>query len=252
MSSIYFHSRSGESALRGSERAYMGGMCFDLFTMALGLDSSYRAGEWLKPFLPTNFLVTEMDSPRFASTLKTWLKVDNRASLVSSGEHLDAFSLALNTAIVMGNEQIRLMARLHGQCELHCYVEGENRRWLAGIARRGRDARIFRPNQGWENVISFLESNSQEPVVCSYSVCERFPNSSFLPDNHPLRQEGIPTDQRDEYYDIPEEEAWDICMPMLRASGGGLAINEESLSELRFGHCKSAFCLLEEAATTQV
>lgn len=136
------------------------------------------------------------------------------------------FGRVLNRAMERGDDTWRFMARIHGQCEIHAYVEGEDRDWLAGIIERGLasgllregyDTTAYPERSGWRKVIALLRERDDEPVVTSYSVCEGFPNITIV------RQEGTwhPTkpawDAEEEWYDLPDEEQWATAMAALRA-----------------------------------
>lgn len=205
MSRIYFHSEHGDAELRGSERAYMGMLCDDLMMAAIG-DLDY-AKRWLLPLLPPSSW-GERD-------LSLYLRSTMGSKLIVDGEAIDTFTISLNTAIAIGGAPMRLLARLHGQCEIHCWVDGPNRKWLAGVMREGRESGLYRAAQGWEAVADLLDSRDDCPIVCSYSVCEQFPNFSSLPDDHALK---LSHDDRrtDWFYDLPANEAWAACMGALR------------------------------------
>lgn len=50
---------------------------------------------------------------------------------ICAGRQWDPFRLQMNTALQFGSDDIRLAARVHGQCEVHGWVAGPNRAWLA-------------------------------------------------------------------------------------------------------------------------
>lgn len=235
MSRIYFHSEDGDAELSGRERAYMGAFCSDLMHAALGTASDFFTPEWLKPFLPERL---RDDRTTF---VRAHLDVGNFSFRLPEGDE-DAFTVALNTTLAIGNDPIKLMARLHGQCEVHCWVDGPDRAWLAGIMQDGRDQHIFRDREGWEGVIEFLCKRGDLPVVCSYSVCEQFPNFGMLPATHPLKQRD---DEKrwDEYYDIPEAEKWALCLSTLKDARGGLKLTPGNWHSIRFGLGHTAFSL---------
>lgn len=219
MSRIYFHSPSRETEVMGSERAMMGHYVSELFLMALGVsDYDYpNDPHVLRNILEPSHYAAKETGRQFASMLSVALRVgmDSRI-LVVDGEAVNVFAASLNTAIVMGSDPIILSARLHGQCEIHTYVEGANRAWLAGIIERGLASGIFRSDSGWESVIEHLRERDDEPVVTSYSVCEQFPNAGaagWKPDK--VNEEG--DGDWDAYYDLPSEEQWRMGMEALRA-----------------------------------
>lgn len=133
------------------------------------------------------------------------------------------FAADLNKAMV-ANPAVRLIARLHGQCEIHCYVEGQDRAWLADrifealhtlvrvkdmdgdrmveLLRVGFSASGGRI--GWLRLMDWLRSRSDEPVVCSYSVTSQFPPYNAETETH---------------------ASWEQALAGLRARGEWLRMN---------------------------
>jgi hypothetical protein len=153
-------------------------------------------------------------------------------------EVLGMFALHLNTAYFMGSDSVKLAARLHGQCELHTYVEGPNRQWLADIIKEGRSFKFYRDEMGWEGVIELLESASDGPVVTSFSVTEQFPNRYIADWNAPTLtdEDGEEYEDDDAWYNLPEEERWQMAMKGLRQERGGLEMKPDNWKEFHFGH----------------
>lgn len=95
----------------------------------------------------------------------------------------DLNTIKLNSTLALGGDALKLVARLQGQMELYCYVEGEDRAWLASIIERACKDKILRQDlaykpycpEGWNGVIKLLRASSDGPVVCSYSVGPDFP-----------------------------------------------------------------------------
>lgn len=239
MSAIYFHSEYDTAELRGSERAYMGVLCSNLM---LGTIGDYK--DWLLPFLPSNSWALRDNKVSTADiNLYLW-SMDG--SLLVDKDQVDTFTLSLNTAILIGSDPIILLARLHGQCELHCWVAGPNRKWLANIIKEGRKTNIYRENQGWEEVVKLLKSRTDSPIVCSFSVCDSFPNYSCLPKKHPLKQSH--NERRfDQFNDLPENEMWSECFQGLQEQGGGLELKPENWRSFYFGVGHNIFTLLRMA-----
>ena len=153
---------------------------------------------------------------------------------------IESFEVSLNSALAIGNDVIRLMARLHGQCEIHCWVEGKNRSWLASIIRQGLTTEILHQKVGWQEVASFLDSRDDCPVVCSYSVCEYFPNRFILPEGHRLLSLND-DDAFDEFDALSNKDKWSICMEGLRSSNDCLELTPEYWEGFRFGSRLSIF-----------
>lgn len=238
MSAVYFHTQYETATLRGSERAYMGVLCHDLTVGLIG--DFYHAKEWLAPLIPPGHDTLYNPSTTAYAVRLFFATYGNQ--LVIDGEQFPAWLLSLNTALAVGGDPLRLLARLHGQCEVHCWVDSANRRWLAGIIRKGLGSSVFRKQQGWENVVNLLESRDDCPVVCSYSVCSSFPNFDCLPDSHPLKLRADDT-RFDEFDELPMEEAWRDCFAGLRAKAGGRELRPDGWEDFRFGKGHSIFTL---------
>jgi hypothetical protein len=248
VSRIYFHSQEFDDAeVRGSERAWMGVLLNDFMLGVLG--DLTHAEEWLKPMLSPSHYLHAYTGQQFAQTAATALKVGMGDSALRLKEGtVEPWTVALNTGLAMGGDSLKLFARLHGQCEIHCWIESErDKKWLANIIEEGRKLGIMRANQGWESVITLLRKDGEFPVVCSYSVCEQFPNFGCLPDDHPLKQgtDGDREDRHERYYELTPEEQWTACMTGLRTSGGGLRITRKDWNDFWFGDGTSAFNLRE-------
>lgn len=284
MSRVYFTSPSGTAELKGSERAWLGSLVNDLATGALSLSTHGNADQVLRFVDPAHYLYLDPDDPKrpgwqapWAHSYETAFRVGGgSAPLVQyQGRGLSTFTLALNTALVLGNDPVKLGARIHAQCELNCWVDGPNRAWLAGIIDHGLEIGVYRRGladdpQGWEDVAAFLRTRDDEPVVLYDSIgSEGFP-SAYLGDWMPAWPEGVPetnegwdmlTDaqrqERDEradaWYDLTDAEQWAIALPALRAKTcHGLEIRPDNWRRFRFGHGLSVLDLVAHDAEERV
>jgi hypothetical protein len=250
MSRIYFHSEHGTAELRGSERAYMGSFCQRLLTIAIGADDEYELTSHpspLRELLPDGHYLKDIspdasNGRSFLQSLRTWLHVGDGALGIKY--RTTPFDAALNTACVIGSDAVKLMARLHGQCELHAFVEGANRDWLASIIEKGRQQSVFRADMGWETIITLLRSRSDCPIVTSYSVCQQFPNPSIA--GWKDEREG------DAFWDLPNEDRWKLALTGLRESKGGLEMTPDNWAEFYFMDGITGFILREEAYNKKV
>lgn len=199
MSRVYFHSQYGDAELRGSERAHCGMLVDNLtdgFLSSLHGDGVERLLRLVRPghYLHKQDRTSPGWVPMWRDTFATALRSGMFGEMFTwKGREVDSFAVRLNTALKYGNDAVILAARLHGQCEIHCYVEGINRAWLAGIIVEGLDAGIFREGQwyedrdgerkwsdtGWRSVVKLLLDRDDEPVVMSHSVCDQFPNADI-------------------------------------------------------------------------
>lgn len=207
MSRIYFHTRDeGEVTVWGGERSHMGHVVRKFSETFLPY-SFEDAQPFLIPGLP-------MSSMR---DVALYFGVE-RATFKREGEELSNFSLQLNTVLAVANDPVCLLARLHGQCEIHAYVEGPHRAWMAGLIKQGLESRVYREGVGWDKVVTLLEQSNTEPVVTSYSVCESFPNEGAA--NWEPPQVGPDEDDvnHDAWYeDYTDQERWDMAITGLRA-----------------------------------
>lgn len=229
MSAIYFTSPTDEAKLRGSERSYMGHIAGDALLTALTITDShnYMSMEEDARQGVCNLLRVPESTYRFGRTfdpkhVHTTLIVamSEEYFLMPTGEEMPVWTTGMNTVLSTGNDAMMLTARLHGQCEIHCYVEGPNRAWLADIIEQGRSTGLYRPEQGWEGVAEMLAKDDRDPVVCSYSVCDIFPSDECAIDTqmwHPeVDDETGDWLNEEEWYNMPPERQWDLCMEGLR------------------------------------
>jgi len=258
MSRVYFHSPEGDAELRGSERAYAGSLTSSIACAAFDLHiERYRDDQPLKRVLPLESYLQTTDPFRFTEAFRTWLNVGMSDAYFVLGDHrIPSWDVVLNTITVIGNDALKFLARMHAQCEIHGYVEGPDRNWLAGIMRFGLEQKLYRKSAGWQGVIDLLESTDASPVVMSYSVCESFPNSGIAnwipwPEGVERDYSKLSDEQResvdarsDEWYDLPDDERWRLAMDGLRAKEL-LRIQPDGFSDYGYGQGLSAFDVLE-------
>jgi hypothetical protein len=246
MSRVYFTTRhEGTVELLGCERAWMGLLCSEL---AAGVVPDWP--ERLEPRLTPDAPLRHWFEDGKLQVLRRWIRTylgagDDTAQFTDDdGTPLDTFSLVLNTALALGSNPVAVMARLHAQCEIHCYVEGEDRAWLADVIDRGLHDGVMRPGMGWDNVTELLRSirgDWTDPVVTHYSVTAGFPNAHVADWEPPA---GLDPDAAvDAWYDLPDNEQWELALNGLRSRPGRrLRLSPESL-RARFEHEKSFFDL---------
>lgn len=149
------------------------------------------------------------------------------------------FDVALNTAMIAGSDAVRLCARLHSQCEIHAWVNGPNRAWLADLIDAALEVGLFRDGMGWSGVSTMLRSSSKEPVVTSYSVTEEFPNRFVA---------GLQSDDESEddildaqWRELSDEQRWDAAIAKLLEQGQALELKPDDWQSYRFGAGQSVF-----------
>lgn len=231
MGKVYFHSPSGEVLLRGSERHHAGHIVNELACAAISLDCVDDPILHLLP--PDCYLRNGERGHHFKEDFRTWMLVGEKDFHLPGGKRVSTFIVSLNTALVMGSRPVKLLARLHGQCEIHTWVDGQNRAWLAGIIEEGRKSGIFRADQGWEEVVEFLRQRDDEAVVTSYSVCEQFPTTPESWEYREAEEDYFGPDGR-AWYDMSREEQWKVSMDELRERQA-LELEPESFDDFWFG-----------------
>ena len=232
MSAIIFHSRDGDKVeVSGSERAYIG-IIVDAMNWSIlspyKMDTEKRPSPLRKLFSKEHYVNTS--SSRFEDVVELAIGSMNPFGNELDGIPFDMFEIALNTTIVMGSDPVRLLAKLHGQCELHAYVLTDHQYWMADLIIDGRESGLYRDDCGWQSVVEFLLAN-KGPIVTSYSVCDSFPY--------------MPYDEEDEdkWYEMSNEQQWDIAFGMLRQEQT-LEICPQRLHSL-FGEKRTAFDLIK-------
>jgi hypothetical protein len=164
-------------------------------------------------------------SMELVSAVNTFLAVTDMQIEVA-GFTLHSMDLEVNTALAAGSDPIRLAAKLAGWGEIHAWVDGPDRAWLADVIEEGLTHRIYRREltrmddtkphpSGWDDVMAMLRANDTEPVVTSYSGSDGW-------------LEPLPGTDADEWYELPLESRWELGMEYL-ASKPYLQITPESL-----------------------
>lgn len=240
MSYISFTSKSDEKLIRGSERAHMGVLISDLFVASLRDDQIERAvpkGTYLDDIEP--------HSMQWFNSFGLWIR--HSGHLLHKGVKLDGFTIGLNTAMALGGDPLKLFARLHGQCEIHAWLEGGDREWLAGIIQEGMQSGLYRANQGWPELVEWLLLSNIEEVVTSYSVTYGFPDKNVADWDVPIGVDGEP--EEDAWYELPQEEQWERAISGLRQSYSELRIQPATFGDYYFDHGVNAFQIgLEEVS----
>jgi hypothetical protein len=248
MSCVTFHTRSGDSAdLKGVQRHMAAYHCnqITLGALDLNLDDGWRNDpHWLTPMInPMHYSAKGVGSEQ-ARLIRQAIIVggDEFYLAMPNGAKVRPFSLALNTAYRMGGDAIKLLVRMHGQCELFCWVDGPNRAWLAAIIDRGLTDNILMHDVNWEGVAALLRTDDTSACVMSYSVCESFPD--------PLTGKlggyvGVDDEDGDEdleyWYSLPYEDCWDYAMAGLRAQPRGLELRPNNWIDFVFSNGVSAW-----------
>ncbi|MFD7554200.1 hypothetical protein ACFV9E_06625 [Streptomyces sp. NPDC059835] len=241
MSFIQFQDPHGTARLRGPERHRMLSLVHDTAaTLLLGSDAAERA-HTLYGLLPEDHELREFPPPHSRHTA-AWQRqyvqdvrsIFNDPLVTYRGEDLALSSMLLNTAMALGGDAVRLAARLHGQCEINCWIDGPNRAWLADVVQGGLDDGSFRSGAGWDGVVDLLHQRDDHPVVMSFA--DTFP-SFWSARSTDL---GVPDADTDELVEVwealPAAEQWRLALQALKArTDDGLEI-QPNWTSYRFGH----------------
>lgn len=253
MSRIYFHSEHETVEVYGTERAWMG--C--LVSRIAGGVFDMLSHEDKLALVPEGHYLRRPDNEYgWNESFRTWLTVMDG----NFADGTSAFATALNTVLAIGSPPLQLAARLHGQCEMHAWVEGEHGDWMADLIEEGLRTGIFRLGRDrenrWADVVRLLRE-SRGPVVTSYSVCEGFPNPSVADWTPPQCEtcRSKPPSVRDKcdeccgeplwdaWYDLAAAEQWKLAMKGLREEDSTPQITPENWP-WHFRNGKTAFAYL--------
>lgn len=209
MGRIYFHTPERTAEVSGPERAYTGLLCTDLAT-ALA-----------KAAVGDRFVgaIEGLDRPNW-ELIRASISFGGRGArdlLAADGTRHPSFETVLNTVLAVGNEPVRLLARIHGQCEIHGYIEWSNLAWFADVIEQGLALGVMRAQMGWESVID-LARTARSPIVMSYSVCDQFPNA------YATTWEPTEGQSREDWYELGTDYKWIHGWEHLRAHPGMLEI----------------------------
>lgn len=229
MSNILFETTKGEAYLAGAERAYAANLIAKLGQVILlneFMDVSRKQA--FQAILPEGHRLRLMPAE------SSYWEFSFRASFGMGDGHfviedqpVDWLAIQLNTAFAIGNAQLKLLARLHGQCELNPWIPASESMWMAGTIKDGLRSGVYRQGMGWECVLDLLDK-AEEPIVISYSVTDGFPSPSHA---------GI---SAEEFEKLEYCDAWEASLKGLMQRKE-LKIEEEGFSSFRFDKGWDAF-----------
>lgn len=239
MTTITFHTPAGAAQVAGSERHHAHLLIHRLTHAAMApqhLRERYRA--LVPPKAHLDIIKPEGWARMFSNWWQTWGAPDDLPLTVPGVGTLSPWDLSLNTAIVLGSDPLELMARVHGTCELHGWVDGEHRAFLADVVAMGLADKLLRHGQGWEAVLQLLEDSDSTPVVMSYSGSAGFPDPNLA--GFPIDPEETPDQWVARWEALPVDDQWQACMAALRAAAAltgpvPLQIDPEEWGLDRFG-----------------
>lgn len=238
MSRITFESKERTVEVRGSERFHAAYLIEKITAVFLDLETNQKL---LAKAIPASHYLNRINpaSPQWANDFEMAFR--SGLNLEVDGKPISSFILGLNTASAVGGDAIKLLARIHGQSEIHGYVAGKNRHWMADIIENA-PADVLRPNSGWEDLVELLRESEDGPVVMSYSITENFLSTvgtdwvgevfsqQEVEDEEAVNENGYTAWEQleEDWDDLDSDTKWDYAMKWLEANGSsGLEITPD-------------------------
>ena len=216
-------------AIAGCERASMGVTITSLFTSYICVENHKDV---LLSKLPKDHYIHDIDDIRM-DTLTRALSGFGIDKYI--GHKTRSFGMQLNTAYKLGSDPIKLFARLHGQCEIHCYFNLDDADFICNIIQQGLDIGLYRYDLGWEKLLTGIQSiknnKNYRHVVCSFSVTESFPNDS------------VAGYDEEKYYKLSYKKQWNIAISEL-VKEKGLCISPNNWEDFYFDYNETIFDLI--------
>lgn len=264
MSRVYFATRAKGAELKGWERAWCGGIVDDIAMGMVDFGPARHINDTVYELISPGHYAKKRPDPaahyldhlNWLNTVKTAWNVDLGGTplLTWKGEKLSPWQISLNTVMAVGSDPVKLMARLHAQCEIHAWVDEANREWLAKIIEAGRRSGVMRPEAGWEEVVELLrDDDAPGEVVTWYSVTESFPNpyvaewqpgdliGNALDDAIASGEVEEPDADEEEdawekWSELPADKQWELAMAKLRERKDyGLELKPDGWDDYYFG-----------------
>ncbi|MER0476945.1 hypothetical protein ABR737_01000 [Streptomyces sp. Edi2] len=252
LSFIQFQDPHSTAKLRRTERPWMLILVHDLASgLLMGNRASGERAGLLYDLLPDDHFLRDLPAPRGRHTLN-WQAQYARATfsvledpIATYRNHdLDPLTLLLNTAHSLGSDPVKLAARLHGQCESNCWVDGPNRQWLAQVVQDGLDTGLYRPGLGWEEARDLLSKRDDSPVVVSTNAA--FPSPWGPWANTHAGPDADSDDILQAWEELPTAQQWSYGLQALRSRTEDRLEIRPDWATYRFGHTLSFLDLLAE------
>lgn len=149
------------------------------------------------------------------------------------GVEINTRQLLLNTVLATGSDPLRLAVKIKWQHEIHGYLMGFHRKWMADLIEEGLEEHLYHRDLGWEELVAKLREVNDGPVVTSSSKTDPFPNP------HAAGWQGTPG----EWEILSDDKRWTLAVKGLKAPGRNRPWSPKDL-RYRFGHELSLLDLL--------
>ena len=245
MSAIYFHTPGGTATVRGSERTLAGSFAKHALEYALrlpGIDIPSMPHPMHKLLTPKAREYSKLIS--LTELLSSEGFIGNEL-VTMSNKPVDLWTTGLNTGLILAAPAMKLLLRVHGTCELHSFIQGTHRAWLATLIQEGLAQRVLSAGAGWDSVAELCLQSSFEPVVLSYSACEQFPN------RHAALRGGWVQEPKDPegelWYKLSIKERWSTAWRGLEKEADSLEWRPSRWDQFRFEDGLDGFELYQHA-----
>lgn len=254
MSTVYFSSPARTASLAGGEKHRLWHMAHDITTGLLAVR---------KPWGQERMEELTGTAPPEGFSFQSWaIQMEDRlvnsaaAGITWRGVELNKHAFVANTAMAIGADPVKLAVRMYEQCDDHCWVEGPDRAWLAGIIGQGLESGVFAARflnhgdgplflpTGWEDVRALLLAGDDEPVVLSYSGSGQFPGEP--PAGWRPELDGDDDLLYDQWNHLGAAGRWRIGMDGLRAWRPWQRLAPDAWDGYRFVHGLSVLDLLAD------
>ncbi len=244
---IYFHSYNQEVRITGRLRFQAREFATNVTLTALNLFSDVNVGGYNNPLAAYFPNIANMSAQDQHDQMRTAIKVNELydCHIDVGDKRLSLDHIAMNTAMSLASDPMKLLIRLHAQCEIHAFVEQQNKAWLARIVVDGIKTGLYKKAE-WQPVVELLQSSEIGPVVTSYSVCEQFPNATVANFTPEARDEDGEPDY-DEWYELSKSQRWELAMIGLRTTWKNkqVGLKPENWNDYYFGDGINAYQLME-------
>lgn len=267
MGNIVFDTKTDRVIVEGAEREWCKSLIYDACFAALGRIPVDATAVW-DGLVHLGYQVKGTWDAKTVEKLCLNLGslFRDRAMITDASGDKHVWSiLQLNTAMRSQNPMVQLAARIHGQCEIHAFVRGPNKAWLADLIEVSIASgylRLFdypqdedKNKSGWRALCALLRKNDTEDVVMSYGGCNMFPDPDVLDwEEKDLQdkcdqwrqnnQEGDDPIQMkgDIFAELGSDQTWDRCLVALHPT---LELEPTGFGDFYFDDGKSIHDLVD-------
>jgi hypothetical protein len=179
MSYIQFQTRTKSVQVSGRERSLIRSYMSQITNSFVSLNNNDDALGFVKFCFPEDHYLYDYRRDDFSliKNIKTSLSLGDLT--LNHCDDTEFWLIQANTLISIGSDALKLLVKIYSQCEVHGFIEGNNRKWAASILQNALDCGLIRKNpfgyNGWDSLIELMNEDDDSPIVMSYSVADDFP-----------------------------------------------------------------------------